>query len=142
MSYPINLGPVRILVEKRADETSFDYWDGNWMHAQIYHERSSRTLASGAILHLTELKDFLRDLEHRLRLGSGSAELHCMEPYLQIVILIENGEAGKAEVRITPASEAEPTLTNVDLTVSEIQSIIQELKELLEDYPLRGNPNS
>ena len=109
-------------------------WDSNWLKVSAFcGESGANVYINGLIIHLSEIKEWLKicqDLNQKL---SGTAELKFMEPNLNFKIELENGK-GSLSINITPDHMNQDHWFKFDIDQSYLPSIISSSKMILKKY--------
>ena len=135
---------VKVFARQHPDKT--DYWDGNWLTAQVSVVAGPWTGAYRADLRAGEFAAFRDQLQRLYDNPAGSeATFESMEPWLRFSVK-RTDALGHVEVR--GESRAEPFLEgcNVLSFVLEIDQsflpvALHGLVELLASFPVLGSPD-
>jgi hypothetical protein len=87
-----NLGPpnlklegLQLWIHGRQFPNSQDYWDGNWLNVTAHcGGQGASVIATGAIVHLSELESWHSKIKSFRENLSCEANLECMEPNLSV----------------------------------------------------------
>jgi len=138
----IQIAGLRIRVHGRQFDDAQDYWDGNWLVVSARCvEGGASVEVSGPIVHLSELSQFLAELEPLYETLRGTATLPCMEPNLRVEIRPSNSTGGmEVDVRITPDHLNQEHRFLFAIDQSYLPGIIGGIRAVLAECPIRGNP--
>ena len=135
----MRLGPLQIWVHGRAQEDSQDYWDGNWLRVTVYCSTGfARVMATGSILHLSELSSWRDQLAALHEAMSGTANLETMEPNLAASIDLKDGN-GLLRLALTGDHLAERHEFFAEIDQSYLPALLSDLHRLFDEYPIRGS---
>jgi hypothetical protein len=135
----ISLGPLRIWLHGRQFEDHQDYWDGNWLQITSYcSSPNAKVVATGSILHLSELSSWREELAALHLSLTGSAELITIEPNLSASINLKDGK-GRLRIAITADNLQEQHIFSLDCDQSYLPSLIRDLDRSLDQFPIRGS---
>lgn len=135
----IEISGLKIWVHGRQFPDMEDYWDGNWLRITAHcGAQGSSVWASGPIIHLSELHEWLisaRKLNETLK---GEANLECMEPELSVCI--QSGSLGQMEmeVNITPDHLKQEHRFRFEIDQSYLPQLISQCSRVLELNHIRG----
>lgn len=132
---------LNVQVTGRSHPDSQDYWDGNWVNANIEIEAGNLRGRYGAYLRVEELKDF-RDAIARLHsFDSNEAKFETMEEQLRINITGNGLGHFRAECEaLDQAGIGNRLIFSVELDQTEIPEILKGLDAVARDYPVKGKP--
>lgn len=135
----LKLAGLRLWVHGRQFPDAQDYWDGNWLNVTARCDGDgARILASGPILHLSELDRWRREAEKLLETLAGEAHLACREPNLSVVLKAAARGQITMEVSITPDHLTQKHWFQFAIDQSYLPSLVVQCQAILEAYPLRG----
>ena len=122
---------------KDEDTKDFD-WDANWLTIKIIYDKGGfkQECSSSCVLTM-ELKDFVLDLE---KLNNGeidSCELNAFEPYLKMSAKKDKGCVEFHIEYIFGRSRQEKLAFTSNLSNTEFDYILKEMKELSAKYKVR-----
>jgi hypothetical protein len=136
----IEIVGLQIWIHGKQFADSEDYWDGNWLNVTAHcGAENAEVWVSGSILHLSELKSWLEDLESVNANLSGEASLDCMEPELNVEMKIQPLGHILMKVEITPDNLTQFHSFEFETDQSYLPVLIKNLKKVLEKYPVKGN---
>ena len=94
----------------------------------------------GKNLHLSELREFLTDIEQLESTLQGRAELDCMEAHLTVELVM--GKRGDVDLSIslTPDTERQKHRFLDEIDQSYFPKIASAWRAILTKYPIRGEP--
>ncbi len=129
---------LQVWIWGRQFEDAQDYWDGNWLNVLAHCGSAGADVwASGAILHLSELRHWLDELYQLNEKLSGSAELSCMEPNLRAKLELKDGR-GELVVRITPDHMTEKHEFAFAVDQSYLRQLTSALERVFQRFPIQG----
>ena len=135
----LKLEGLQIWVDRRQFPDAADYWDGNWLRVTAHCGRSGASVfATGSIIHLSELDQWLVESEGLLKNLSGEAKLACMEPALSVTL--KAGSLGyiAMEVSITPDHISQRHWFQFEIDQSYLPPLVKQCQAILEAYPIKG----
>jgi hypothetical protein len=131
---------LSIWVFGRAFPESRDFWDGNWLVVRAeYSSESSTVIASGTILHLSEIERLLKGCEPMYSKLKGVATLDCVEPNLFVRLVVVDGSGHvDLSIKITPDHLIEQHTYSERIDQSFLPAIIAGCQRVLATYPVVG----
>lgn len=131
---------LRVQIRGRS-HTSQDYWDGNWVRAEIEIAVGGFRGRYGADLRAEELLSF-RDACIQLSFSvSSEASFRTMEQQLQIRIVGNRHGGFTAECEAMDQAGTGNTLTfRLTFDQTEIPAILDGLNAIVDAYPVVGRP--
>lgn len=135
----LKLAGLLIRVHGRQFPDAQDDWDGNWLNVTAQcDDNGASVVASGPIVHLSELVRWCREVENLFQSMTGEARLDCREPNLTVVL--EAAPLGHItmDVSITPDHLTQKHWFQFAIDQSYLPSLIAQCRSILEAYPLRG----
>lgn len=127
----IRLGPLKIWVHGFEYADNFDANDGDWLRASVHcGEKGAQVFVTGSILRLSELLEWLSQLEAMNSNLSGSANLDCIEPELKVEMESESLGHICTKVVITPDHLTQFHSFEFDLDYSYLSPLIAEIKKI------------
>jgi len=132
---------LNVQVTGRSHPGSEDYWDGNWVNADIEIDAGSFQARYGAYLRVEELKDF-RDAVARLySFDSKEAKFQTMEEQLHINITGNGLGHFTAECEaLDQAGIGNRLVFSLEFDQTEIPEILKGLDATVREYPVKGDP--
>ena len=130
---------VRIHVLARAQAP--DFWDGNWMTREVTLRFGGFQGAFQANLRTTELQEFYAELQALHTRLSGTAHFAGMEE--QLILTLEGVGRGHIAVHGQAqdvAGTGHVLRFRLDLDQTELGTVMKQVAELLQRYPVRGTP--
>lgn len=120
-----------------------DYWDGNWLDAEITLRVGAFQAAYEAQLRTEELgrfRDALRRLYEDL---TGEAAFESMERWLRLQMVGD----GRGHITVTGEAMDAPGMGNrltfqLELDQTELPEMLRALDAILRDFPVKGSPES
>ena len=138
----IAVGGLQIWVHGRQFPESEDYWDGNWLRVTANCGAAGADVwVSGAIIHLSELAEWLSGSERLQKELTGSARLNCMEPELHVDMEMKSAGQLLVTVNITPDNLTQRHEFKFDLDQSYLPNLISGCHQVLNNYPIMGTPH-
>lgn len=136
----ISIAGLRVWVFGRESENEQDYWDGNWLRVEVLcRSEAAESHVSGSILHLSEVREWLDELNKLSAEPNGEARLSCMEPYLSARLELTSGR-GALAVSITPDVLTEKREFAFAIDQSYLPELTSQLARVLRRFPIRGTP--
>lgn len=136
----IALGPLRIWIAGRQFADESDYWDGNWLSVEARcASPDSSARVGGAIVHLSDLQSWLRDLRRLHESVEGKADLGCTEPEIAATVSLDKLGSGELVVAFRRYGFESHEWT-VQIDQSYLPQWIASLDAVLSKYPIRGKP--
>lgn len=120
-----------------------DYWDGNWLSAEIYISSGAFTgsITNDIFLRTTEFKSFLTQIEPLYELLKGTAEYASLEDWLEFRIRGDGlGHFIAEGFVIDNHCEGNKLNFSIHFDQTNLPQIISSLKELLKKHPVVGKP--
>jgi hypothetical protein len=138
----IKLRGLQIWIQGRQFPDEQDYWDGNWLNVTAHCETYQASVwTNGPILHVSDLARWFADLETMNRTLSGAADLVSLEPELSVELEMNDlGHVGM-RVEITPDIMTQEHSFEFEIDQSYLDGLIDNVRALLEKYPVRGRPD-
>jgi len=135
----IEIDGLKIWVHGRQYPEAMDYDDGNWLNITASCEsNAARVWTSGNILHLSELEDWLVDLNKINNTFVGEANLNCVEPELNIKLSINKLGQLKMIVKITPDVLMQTHQFVIELDQTYLMPLITHIQKVLSSYPIKA----
>ena len=135
----IKLASLEIWVHSREFPNEQDYWDGNWLRVTARCSApGALVLASGPIVHLSEIDRWHTDLRQMKETLSGNAILACVEPNLSVALAASSLGRVKMEVKITPDHLTQQHSFTFEIDQSYLDPLLRQCRAMLETYPIRG----
>lgn len=126
---------VQINILRRSNSNTEDYWDGNWLEAEIRIQVRGFSCIYGTNLRADDFEKFYSDI---LMLNSGNnkeIEFTTMEEGLYLHLTAE--PYGRIRCSGKGKDDASNSLEfNFEIDLMSLDSIIAELKTLLKLYPV------
>lgn len=136
----ISLSGLKIWISGRQFENSTDFWDANWLVVTAQCSSScSKVVVQGPIIHLSEVDQWLSELQTLKETLHGEAKLSCMEPELEARIKLDKMGSGSLAVSLTPDHLNERHDFTFSVDQSYLPSLIRELQTILTNYPIKGS---
>jgi hypothetical protein len=128
---------VSIRVLSRAQEP--DFWDGNWMTCDVTLRLGGFQGAFQADLRTTEFQEFYPQLQALYAQLSGTAQFTAMEE--QLILTLEGDGRGHIAVHGQAqdvAGTGHVIRFRLELDQTELGTVMRQVAELLQRYPVRG----
>lgn len=130
-------GTVKINILKRANYTSHDYWDANWLESNIMIEIPDFKANYKTNLRVDDLQRFYDELIELSNFNKKRAEFKTLEKGLSLECVANSRGAvlctGKAKNQYGNCLYFE-----METDIGSISSWISELRSALKKYPLVG----
>ena len=134
----IKLAGLSIWIHRRQFPDVDDYWDGNWLVITASCEASGALVwADGPIIHLSEIKRLMDGASQMQASLSGTAELNCMEPELNLRLKMSERGQIKMEVTISHDHLAQTHWFKFDVDQSYLPKLIRDCADVLTKYPIK-----
>jgi len=132
---------LKVQITGRSHPGSQDYWDGNWVNADIEVNVGSFRGRYGAYLRIEELKDF-RDAVARLySFDSKEAKFETMEEQLSVSITGNGLGHFTAECEaLDQAGIGNRLIFSLEFDQTEIPEMLKSLDAVVREYPVKGKP--
>ncbi len=138
----IKLAGLQIWIHSRQFPDNNEFWDGNWLNVTIHCGADGASVwTSGAILHLSEIADWLVALEKMNETLSGEANLDTIEPEFNVKLKAESLGQITMEVEISPNQLTQRHSFEFDLDQSYLNGVIESCRKTLTELPLVGKPS-
>jgi hypothetical protein len=138
----IRLSGVQIWIHSRQFPDSNDFWDGNWLNVTVHCGANGASVwTSGAILHVSEIADWLVALEKMNGTLSGEANLDTIEPEFNVKLKAESLGQITMKVEISPNHLTQRHSFKFEVDQSYIDGVIKSCRNTLAAYPLIGKPS-
>lgn len=137
----IVVGPLKIWIADYQYPDAQDYDDANWVFATARCEGcGSRVEATGAFIHLSELKKWKEDLMTFQCTLKGRVDLPTMEPTLTIKIEGQKSNTGQlnCEVCLTGEHLRELHRYSLDIDQSYLPTLLAQVAAVLREFPIRN----
>jgi len=137
---------LEVRIHARSRPAATDYWDANWLEAEVEIVAGPWRGAYRAALRADEFGDFRRQLDHLYdEIDAPPARFEAMEPWLRFEVK-RSDRAGHVEVRgkaqREPFFEAHNVLFfALDLDQTYLPPAIQGLRNIEMAYPVIGSPD-
>ena len=136
----ISILGLEIWIHKREFPNSTEYWDANWLLSTARCcADNAWVITEGPFIHLSEIKNWLKDLEKLNQTLEGKANLACLEEYVYVEIKIEDDEQISLEVHITPNHMTQNHLFRFEIDKSYLPVLISQCKIILQNYPIKAD---
>ena len=137
----LKLSGLQIWIHNRQFPNTNDYWDGNWLDVTVHcGALNSSVWTSGTIIHLSEIADWLKDVEAMESSLQGEASLACMEPQLGVTLKAKNLGHISMVIDITPDILSQSHQFTFEIDQSYLPPFIRSCRTILQHYPLKGQP--
>lgn len=134
-------GNIVVDIKRRNYPDSDDYWDGNWLNANITVTVPGYHASFNSDLRAEEIRSFLNDLTHMNQSLNGHAKFHSMEEMIQFDGQINKVGQIEWKGRTTyPAGTGTTLSFNLFSDQSFLTDLICELEAVVNEFPMEGNP--
>ncbi len=138
----IKLAGLQIWIHSRQFPDNDDFWDGNWLNVTVHCGANGASVwTNGAILHLSEIADWLVALEKMNETLSGEANLDTIEPEFKVKLKAESLGQITMDVEISPNQLTQQHRFEFELDQSYLNGVIESCRKTLTEFPLAGNPS-
>ena len=132
---------LNVQITGRSHPGSQDYWDGNWVNADIEIDAGSFRGRYGAYLRAEELKDFRDALARLYSFDSKEAKFETMEGQLSIRVTGNGLGHFTAECEaLDQAGVGNRLIFSLDFDQTEIPEMLKGLDAVAREYPVIGKP--
>lgn len=132
---------LNVQITGRSHPGSLDYWDGNWVNADIEIYAGSFRGRYGAYLRAEELRDFRDALARLYSFDSKEAKFETMEEQLSIRITGNGLGHFAAECEaLDQAGIGNRLIFSLEFDQTEIPEMLQGLDGVARKYPVIGKP--
>lgn len=134
---------VTVTVLDRESPAATDFWDGNWLTTRVEIRTGGWHGRYDAALRSEEVAAFLHQVEQLHATLSGEARFETMEQ--QLLLVLRAGKHGQIGVEGV-ACDAPGTGNRLDFTLPELDqsylpNLLQQLKAIERQHPVRGLPH-
>lgn len=133
-----DIGKLEIKILKRSNSETEDYWDANWLESEIRIDVPGFSTLYGTNLRVDDLQRFYEGLTALQNSSVKEAEFTTMEEGLYLHFeLVPNGSInckGKANNDTGNSLDF-----NLQTDLASLDVFVDELKTVLQSYPLVGN---
>jgi len=120
---------------------SDDYWDGNWLTVSAKCSGiGSEVFVKKTYIHLSEINALIERLENLYSELKGEIDFEFMEPELSLAISSDILGHLSLKIGITPDHLNQMHEYNFEMDQSYIPKIIDDLKNILKEYPIKSKP--
>ena len=133
----LSFAGLQIWIHEREFPNLKGSFDGDWLIVTVHcGAQGAEVWAQGPIIHLSEIANYLKQVESMYKTFNGEAELGWMEPNLSARMKI--GKRGQVSlvVEITPDHLTQQHKFTFDINQSYLPSLIQDLKAILQRFPI------
>lgn len=126
--------------ESGAPRDSNDYYEANWVNAEIKIAAGGFSGTYRAHLFRTDFRDFYKDLTNLYSFGSHQGEFRTFEDQLRLEI---SGDGRGNFESSCVAKDASGNYLNftVSFDQTDIPRMLKELDRIIEAYPVIGRPD-
>jgi hypothetical protein len=139
----IKIAGFQLWIHSRQFPDAQDYWDGNWLNVTAHCGANGASVwACGAILMIADIAHLAADCERLYEGRQEQAILQPCEPNL-LVSVRSSDRLGHLtmHVEITNDHMTQQHTFDFEIDQSYLPSLIAQCKAILEDFPVRGNPD-
>lgn len=130
---------LEIKILRRENSKSTDYWDGNWLNAEVKIETSHFKAHYGTNFRAEDFQRFYDDIIRLKNHDVNEVVFTTMEEGLHLNLeLQKNGSllcSGKTNNLSENSLEFQFTIDNMALNY-----LVDQLREILKEYPVIGSP--
>ncbi|HEX7174772.1 MAG TPA: hypothetical protein VF240_05770 [Pyrinomonadaceae bacterium] len=132
---------LSVQITSHSHPGSQDYWDGNWVNAEIEIDVGSFSGRYDAYLRVEELKDFRDALARLYSFDSNEAKFETMEEQLSISIKGNGLGHFMAECEaLDQAGIGNRLLFSLEFDQTEIPEMLKGLDTVVQEFPVKGKP--
>lgn len=115
-----------------------DYHDGNWLKMTAYCGPDA--WVAGSYITAIEIQGWLKTCEALVDNPKGTSVLEFLEP--ELYVRMEAKSHGRIEMEVTISHQPydQPHKSSYELEQTDLTVMIQNLKTIVEKYPIRGTP--
>ena len=136
----LKLSGLQIWIHNRQCPNDHDYWDGNWLDVTVLCRALNASVwTNGSIIHLSEIAQWLKEVEAMAISLQGEASLSCLEPKLSVTLEAKNFGHISMDVYITPDLSQRHEFT-FEIDQSYLPLLIRNCRTILKQYPIKGQP--
>jgi hypothetical protein len=134
----IKIGSLLINIMRYQYSNADEYWDANWLFVNAkYNRGNSAVLASGPIIHVSEIQSFKQQCELMSSSLQGKAHFSCMEPNIDIKFEMDKRGSVDVVIQITPDNMIEEHTFFEEIDQTFLNQIIIDLENALECFPIK-----
>jgi hypothetical protein len=139
----IKIHGLQIWIHGRQFPNEDDYWDGNWLRVTAHcGTHGADVWTTGPILHVPDIVRWLAALEEMNQSMSGEANLVPLEPELSVKLTMTQLGHISMNVEITPDNTTQEHTFRFELDQSYLEGVIESCRKIVNDYPVKGNPDA
>jgi len=132
---------LRIEPTRREFPAATDYWDQNWLYANVRVQAGAFTGRYEALLRSDEFRDFRDQLAPLYENLIGDAKFESLEEWVRIHV---TGD-GRGHFLARCTSRDQPGMGNtltfeIEFDQTAVPQILRDLDELLRAFPVNGAP--
>lgn len=137
----IKLAGLQIWIHNRQFSDHDDFWDSNWLNVTVHCGACAANVwTNDAILHLSEIADWLVSLEKLNETLSGEANLVTVEPEFNVELKAESLGQIEMRVEITPDPLRQQHVFTFEVDQSYLAGVIGNCRKTLTKFSLVGEP--
>ena len=128
---------------RRAYPESADYWDGNWIYANVAVRAGAFQGAYEALLRTDEFRDLRSQLSELYKALAGVARFDAMENWVRVHV------AGDGRGNFLASCMARDNLGmgneltfELDFDQTAIPQMLRDLDQILHAFPVKGSPSA
>jgi hypothetical protein len=131
----------QLWISGREFRESQDYNDGNWLNITAHcGGGGSSAWVTGPYICLSEIQGWLKSCETLAETKEGTAELETIEPELNVLLNSKSQDSIEMEVTISHQPYSQQHKSAYELKLTHLNTLIQDLKAIMDKYPIRGCP--
>jgi len=128
---------ICIKVNSRCYPQATDYWDGNWLNAEIHVRYDTLQTKVQANLRSDEFNSFFKELEPMCESLKGTAKFKAMEEWITMEI---DGDGTGTFIMKGSVKGLSGVRKKVDFSIpfdkTELAKIIYQIKDVLRKFPV------
>ncbi len=135
----LRLAGLSLWVHGRQFPNDQGSWDGNWLNMTAHCKaEGAQVELSEPMLMTSDLENWRKSLRQLYDTLEGEARLDPMEPYLAVALKAKGKGHIDMAVEISPDHLNQRHQFKFELDQSYLSSLIRQLDQILEQYPVRG----
>ncbi len=131
---------IEVNIVGRENPHSDDYWDANWLEANIKIDVVGFSAAYSSNLRVDELQSFYKTLTDLVDLHTNKAELTTIEQGLYF--LCSANRRGQVVCLGRARHQHNQLNFEFETDIPTMHRWLSEIEAILKQYPLIGNPNA
>lgn len=132
---------LRIVVRRRLYPGADDYWDGNWVAAEVSVRAGAFQGAFEASLRTTDFESFRRKLGALYEKLSGEAVFETMERWVDVRVVGDGRGHFEARCGLRDDASFGNRLTfSLAFDQTQVPAVLGRLDEIVRRFPVRARP--